>query len=186
MEMNLTFTGKRRRIVRFLLMSLLSCMLILPAQAQDRVTVSGRLTDTGQNPLIGASVIERGTTNGVTTDVDGRYQISVAKNATLDFSFVGYKTQSVAVANRTQIDVTLEEDAMMIGEVVAIGYGSQRKEDLSMAGYDGQGGRGGAQPCRRPRNPAPGPHAGRDDPAIGRRPDAQGVVLHPRTRLERQ
>lgn len=133
MEMNLTFTGKRRRIVRFLLMSLLSCMLILPAQAQDRVTVSGRLTDTGQNPLIGASVIERGTTNGVTTDVDGRYQISVAKNATLDFSFVGYKTQSVAVANRTQIDVTLEEDAMMIGEVVAIGYGSQRKEDLSMA-----------------------------------------------------
>ena len=69
MEMNLTFTGKRRRIVRFLLMSLLSCMLILPAQAQDRVTVSGRLTDTGQNPLIGASVIERGTTNGVTTDV---------------------------------------------------------------------------------------------------------------------
>ena len=133
MEMNLTFTGKRRRIVRFLLMSLLSCMLILPAQAQDRVTVSGRLTDTGQNPLIGASVIERGTTNGVTTDVDGRYQISVAKNATLDFSFVGYKTQSVAVANRTQIDVTLEEDAMMIGEVVAIGYGSQRKEALSMA-----------------------------------------------------
>ena len=133
MEMNLTFTGKRRRIVRFLLMSLLSCMLILPAQAQDRVTVSGRLTDTGQNPLIGASVIERGTTNGVTTDVDGRYQISVAKNATLDFSFVGYKTQSVAVANRTQINVTLEEDAMMIGEVVAIGYGSQRKEDLSMA-----------------------------------------------------
>ena len=117
MEMNLTFTGKRRRIVRFLLMSLLSCMLILPAQAQDRVTVSGRLTDTGQNPLIGASVIERGTTNGVTTDVDGRYQISVAKNATLDFSFVGYKTQSVAVANRTQIDVTLEEDAMMIGSV---------------------------------------------------------------------
>ena len=133
MEMNLTFTGKRRRIVCFLLMSLLSCMLILPAQAQDRVTVTGRLTDTGQNPLIGASVIERGTTNGVTTDVNGRYQIAVAKNATLDFSFVGYKTQSVSVVNRTQIDVTLEEDAMMIGEVVAIGYGSQRKEDLSMA-----------------------------------------------------
>lgn len=133
MEMNLTFTGERRKIVRFLLMSLLSCMLILPARAQDRVTVSGCLTDTGQNPLIGASVIERGTTNGVTTDVDGRYQIAVAKDGTLDFSFVGYKTQSIAVANRTQIDVTLEEDAMMIGEVVAIGYGSQRKEDLSMA-----------------------------------------------------
>lgn len=54
-------------------------------------------------------------------------------NATLDFSFIGYKAQSIAVMNRTQIDVVMEDDAMMIGEVVAIGYGSQRKEDLSMA-----------------------------------------------------
>ena len=114
-------------------MSLLLGILMLPAEAQNRVTVSGRLTDTGQNPLIGASVIEKGTTNGVTTDVDGRYSISVDGNATLDFSFIGYKAQSIAVMNRTQIDVVMEDDAMMIGEVVAIGYGSQRKEDLSMA-----------------------------------------------------
>ncbi|WP_295940724.1 TonB-dependent receptor [uncultured Alistipes sp.] len=133
MKMNLTTSGKNRGLIRFLLMSLLLGTLILPAHAQDRVMVSGRLTDAGQTPLIGASVIEKGTTNGVTTDVDGRYQISVNKDAVLDFSFIGYKPQSLSVMNRTQIDVTMEEDATMIGEVVAIGYGSQRKEDLSMA-----------------------------------------------------
>ncbi|WP_298033499.1 TonB-dependent receptor [uncultured Alistipes sp.] len=133
MEMNLTTSEKKRGIVRFLLMSLLLCLLIHPAQAQERVTVTGRLIDSGQLPLIGASVIEQGTTNGVTTDAEGRYQISVNGDATLTFSFIGYKPQSVSVMNRTEINITLEEDATMIGEVVAIGYGSQRKEDLSMA-----------------------------------------------------
>lgn len=118
MEMNLTISGKTRNFFRVFLMSLLLGILMLPAEAQNRVTVSGRLTDTGQNPLIGASVIEKGTTNGVTTDVDGRYSISVDGNATLDFSFIGYKAQSIAVMNRTQIDVVMEDDAMMIGEVV--------------------------------------------------------------------
>ena len=133
MKMNLTTSEKNRGLVRFLLMSLLLSILILPAHAQDRVTVSGQLTDSSQTPLIGASVIEKGTTNGVTTDADGRYQISVKPDGVIDFSFIGYKPQSLAVMNRTEINVTMEEDATMIGEVVAIGYGSQRKEDLSMA-----------------------------------------------------
>ena len=68
MKMNLTTSEKNRGLVRFLLMSLLLSILILPAHAQDRVTVSGQLTDSSQTPLIGASVIEKGTTNGVTTD----------------------------------------------------------------------------------------------------------------------
>ena len=88
MEMNLTTSEKKRGIVRFLLMSLLLCLLIHPAQAQERVTVTGRLIDSGQLPLIGASVIEQGTTNGVTTDAEGRYQISVNGDATLTFSFI--------------------------------------------------------------------------------------------------
>lgn len=100
MKMNLTTSEKNRGIVRFLLMSMLLCLLIHPAQAQDRVTVTGRLTDTSHAPLIGASVIEQGTTNGVTTDTEGNYQISVSGNATLGFSFIGYKPQSVAVLNR--------------------------------------------------------------------------------------
>lgn len=164
MEMNLTISGKTRNFFRVFLMSLLLGILMLPAEAQNRVTVSGRLTDTGQNPLIGASVIEKGTTNGVTTDVDGRYSISVDGNATLDFSFIGYKAQSIAVMNRTQIDVVMEDDAMMIGEVVAIGYGSQRKEDLSMAvttvKLDDV-----AKSRSSPGYDAAGPHARCDDPA---------------------
>mgnify|MGYP000544210581 CR=1 FL=1 len=84
MKMNLTTSEKNRGIVRFLLMSLLLSILILPAHAQDRVTVSGQLTDSSQTPLIGASVIEKGTTNGVTTDADGRYQISVKPDGVID------------------------------------------------------------------------------------------------------
>lgn len=134
MEMNLTSSEKKWGISRFLLMSVLFSLLILPTWAQDRVTVSGRLTGgAGQDPLIGASVLEKGRTNGVTADADGRYTISVKGDAVLEFSFIGYKTKEQSVMNRTQIDVNLDEDVTMIGEVVAIGYGSQRKEDLSMA-----------------------------------------------------
>jgi len=124
MKMNLTTSEKNRGFVRFLLMSLLLSILILPAHAQDRVTVSGQLTDSSQTPLIGASVIEKGTTNGVTTDADGRYQISVKPDGVIDFSFIGYKPQSLAVMNRTEINVTMEEDATMIGEVVADAEGT--------------------------------------------------------------
>ena len=131
--MNFTLKGKSWASARFLLMSLLFCMLILPASAQERVTVKGRVTDSTKSAVLGTSIVEQGTANGVTSDIDGYYSISVAPDAVLSFSFIGYKTQDIAVNNRTMIDVVLEEDAMMIGEVVAIGYGSSRKEDLSMA-----------------------------------------------------
>ena len=89
MKMNLTSSEKDRGMARFLLMSLLCCLLIFPAWAQERVSVSGRVTGSSKEPLVGASVIEKGTTNGVTTDAEGRYQISVKGTATLDFSYVG-------------------------------------------------------------------------------------------------
>ena len=168
MKMNLTTSEKNRGLVRFLLMSLLLSILILPAHAQDRVTVSGQLTDSSQTPLIGASVIEKGTTNGVTTDADGRYQISVKPDGVIDFSFIGYKPQSLAVMNRTEINVTMEEDATMIGEVVAIGYGSQRKEDLSMAVSTVKVDDAARSRAADLGNPPAGPHAGRYDPAVGR------------------
>ncbi len=131
--MNLTFSEKGRTLVRFLLVSLLFCILAVPVSAQNRVTISGRLTDASNNAVLGASVVEEGTANGVTTDAEGNYSITVAANAVLNFSFIGFKTQSIPVNNRSVIDVTMEEDSMMIGAVVAIGYGSSRKEDLSMA-----------------------------------------------------
>ncbi|MEG0806895.1 MAG: TonB-dependent receptor [Alistipes sp.] len=118
-----------------LLMGFFLCLFVVPLQAQDNqsVVVTGVISDSNNQPLVGASVVERGTTNGTTSAADGSYSLSVKKNATLDFSFIGYKTKSELVNNRTTINPSLEDDATMISEVVAIGYGSQRKEDLSMA-----------------------------------------------------
>ena len=100
MEMNSTLSEKKWRFLRVLLMSLLLGMLMLPVEAQNRVTVSGRLTDTGQNPLIGASVIEQGTTNGVTTDVDGRYVWTVSDDHTVNKTYVvpgGFSGQGILI-----------------------------------------------------------------------------------------
>ena len=93
-------------------------------------TVSGKVTDQTGATLPGASVVVKGTTTGVITDNSGNYSIGSPENATLLFSFVGMKTQEIAVGNKTNINVTLEEDAIGIEEVVAVGYGSQKKRDL--------------------------------------------------------
>ncbi|WP_238389851.1 SusC/RagA family TonB-linked outer membrane protein [Arenibacter aquaticus] len=94
-------------------------------------TVSGVVSDeTG--PLPGASIVVKGTTNGTQTDFDGNYTLSnVANNAVLVFSYIGYKTQEVAVNNQSTINVTLEEDASQLEEVVVVGYGTQKKATLT-------------------------------------------------------
>jgi len=96
-------------------------------------TVSGVVTDAA-GPLPGVNVIEKGTQNGTTTDFDGNYSIDVSSDdAVLVFSFIGYKPQEIAVAGQTNIDVTLEEDAASLEEVVVVGYGSIRKKDATGA-----------------------------------------------------
>ncbi|MCF0213180.1 MAG: carboxypeptidase-like regulatory domain-containing protein, partial [Muribaculaceae bacterium] len=104
--------------------------LALPALAQ-KITVTGTVVDSTGEPLIGASVVEQGTTNGTATDIDGNYTINVAGNATLVFSYVGCNTQEVAVNGRNRIDVTMEENSVMLKEVVAIGYGVVKKSDAT-------------------------------------------------------
>lgn len=96
--------------------------LSFPALAQ-KITVSGTVVDPTGEPLIGASVLAQGTTNGTATDIDGNYQLDVDANGTLVFSYVGYDTQNVAVSGRTHIDVTMSENTVLLNEVVAIGYG---------------------------------------------------------------
>lgn len=115
------------RSVKLLLLFLL-VPLYMSAQTSS---VRGTLKDATGEPLIGASVIEKGTTNGAITDIDGNYTISVSPNATLDFSYMGFITQSVAVNGRSAIDVVLEEDVKFLDEVVVIGYGAQRKEAVT-------------------------------------------------------
>lgn len=101
----------------------------------DVITVSGSIIDAINNEsMIGVSITEKGTSNGTITNIDGRFTIKVNRGSTLVVSFIGYKSQEIVVASDTQsLSIIMEEDVQMLGEVVAIGYGSARKEDLSMA-----------------------------------------------------
>ena len=103
----------------------------LPAMAQQ-VTVRGTVTDPAGEPVIAAGVVEAGTANGVVTDANGKYTITVkGASAVLEFSCIGYETQSVTVGNRGVIDVTLQEALSFLQEAVAIGYGTQKKADIT-------------------------------------------------------
>tara|TARA_R110000796_G_scaffold250788_4_gene380719 strand:- start:85036 stop:88032 length:2997 start_codon:yes stop_codon:yes gene_type:complete len=99
-------------------------------QAQE---VSGTVSD-ANGPLPGASVLVKGTTNGTQTDFDGNYSLSnVGSDATLVFSYIGYKTAEIAVSGKSTINVTLEEDAQALEEVVIVGYGSTTKKEITSA-----------------------------------------------------
>lgn len=96
------------------------------------VTVSGTVTSASGESMPGVNIIEKGTSNGTTTDTDGRYTLTVSDdNAVLVFSFIGYVTQEVLVTGRSVIDVSLSEDVTNLEEVVVIGYGEQKKSDLT-------------------------------------------------------
>jgi len=113
--------------------------IILVPQSEAKVlaqmqqfTVTGKVTDVNGDPLPGVNVVVKGTTIGTITDIEGKYSIlNVDPNTTLVFSFVGLKTKEIAVGGRTQIDVVMEEEVIGIDEVVAIGYGTMKKRDLT-------------------------------------------------------
>jgi TonB-linked SusC/RagA family outer membrane protein len=101
---------------------------------QQQKSVTGKVTDSGGGPLPGVSVVVKGTTTGTITDFDGNYSLgNVPGNAALQFSFVGMKPQEVKVEGKTNINITLVEEAIGIEEVVAVGYGTVRKKDLTGA-----------------------------------------------------
>ncbi len=107
----------------------LMCALPLWAFAQN-ITVKGTVND-NFGPVIGASVVEKGTTNGMITDMDGNFSLSVSKGATLVISYIGYVTQEVVAADTTPIKVLLIEDSQALEEVVVIGYGTARRSDVT-------------------------------------------------------
>lgn len=98
---------------------------------QAEVSVRGTVTDNDGEPIPGATVSVAGTTIGTATDLDGNYNLTVPDGSTLIFSFIGYVTQTVAVGDRSVIDVVLEEDISSLDEVVVIGYGTAKKSDLT-------------------------------------------------------
>ncbi len=103
-----------------------------PGSLQQQKPVSGKVTDSSGAPLPGVSVVVKGTTTGVITDMDGKYSLAkVPENAILQFSFVGMKAQEIEVAGKTTINITLDEETIGLEEVVAVGYGSVKKSDLT-------------------------------------------------------
>lgn len=113
--------------LRRMLLALAGTLFLLPGSAQSQSTVSGIVTDASGEGIVGVAVIVKGTTTGTSTDMKGAYTIRASKSDVLVFSFLGYKTQEVAVHNRMEIDVRLESDAQLVDEVVVVGYGVQKK-----------------------------------------------------------
>ncbi len=99
---------------------------------RQALKITGTVSD-ALGPIIGANVLEKGTTNGVITDMDGNFTLTVNQGATLVFSFIGYVSQEVKVTDRTHLEIVLKEDAEMLEEVVVVGYGTMKKSDLSGA-----------------------------------------------------
>lgn len=103
-----------------------SAVKSVQAVQQDH-KVTGTVVD-AMGPVIGASIVEKGTSNGTVTDLDGNYSLSVKPGATLVVSYIGYKTQEIKVGSNARIDVTLDEDNTNLDEVVVVGYGVQKKK----------------------------------------------------------
>ena len=92
---------------------------------QQQRSISGTVKDTKGDPIIGANVLIKGTTNGTITDIDGNFSLNVPNNVTLVVSFIGYETQEIVVGNKSRISVSLTEDMEKLDEVVVVGYGTQ-------------------------------------------------------------
>jgi len=113
---------------------LLFLFFLIPALAfSQNISVNGVVKDIAGEPIIGVSVVESGTTNGTITDTDGKFSISVSPQGKLTFSFIGFVMQTINVSGRNRIDVILEEDNKMLEEVVVVGYGTQRRQDVTGA-----------------------------------------------------
>ena len=121
--------GQKRNFLRMFLAGVLM-LLSLTAYAQER-TVTGKVYDAAGEPIIGASVVIQGTTQGTITDIDGAFQLKVQPSQTLVVSFLGYKDVILPVGNKNDFKITLEEDSKKLDEVVVVGYATQKKVNLT-------------------------------------------------------
>ena len=113
---------------KLLFLSVLLLFGVCLVSAQQNLSVSGVVSDANDgNPLVGVTVIVKGTTLGTVTDLDGRYTIKVSQGATLVFSYIGMEKQEISVKSSV-LNVKLQSDAQMLGEVVAVGYGTMKKK----------------------------------------------------------
>lgn len=126
----------KRKEIRLVVLSFFAIIgfSMVPAEAvaQSTINITGEVLDENGEPMMGVGILQLGTSVGTTTDIDGHYSLTANRNATLRFSFLGYKTVEVK-ADKAVINVTLEEDLLSLDEVVIIGYGTQRKGDITSA-----------------------------------------------------
>lgn len=138
MNIKLNPNGRKIMVILWMMIFSMNTMAgapLRPASEERRfIEVKGTVYDSGNGETIpGVNILEKGTNNGAITDLDGKYTISVSENATLVFSFVGYMTQEVTVQGQNTIDVRLSPDVTALEEVVVVGYGTQRKQDMTGA-----------------------------------------------------
>ena len=100
-------------------------------QQQNKKTVSGIVKDENGEPIIGANVVEKGTTNGTVTDMDGKYTLTVTLGGSLQISYIGFNEQVIKVGKESLINITLHEDTQSLDEVVVVGYGTVKKGNLT-------------------------------------------------------
>ena len=121
---------KNARLRPFALFMALFLMNVSWAFAQ--LTVTGHVKSTSGDPLIGVNVVEKGTTNGTVTDMDGNFILDVPSDCTLQISYIGFNTREIKVTNQTNdLTVSLKEDTETLDEVVVVGFGSQKKANLT-------------------------------------------------------
>lgn len=104
---------------------------VVEALQQQKKTITGTVVDASGTPIIGANIVETGTTNGTVTDVDGKFSLNVENDATIHITYIGYLEQSIATAGKSAVDITLLEDTKALDEVVVVGYGTMKKNDLT-------------------------------------------------------
>lgn len=113
---------------------LMALAFLVPfAATAQKVELTGHVVDAAGEAIVGASIMEKGSSNGSVSDIDGAFRLNVKPNATIVVSCVGYHTQSIAVNNRTNIKITLKESSQMLDEMVVVGYGMMKKSDMTGA-----------------------------------------------------
>lgn len=116
----------------YFLTLMLGVLFSASSWAQDMIEVRGKVTDSqGGAPLPGVTILEKGTTRGTATDIDGQFSLNVSPNATLVVSFIGYSTEEINVGGRSVIDISMVEDIATLSEVVVLGYGTQKRSDVT-------------------------------------------------------
>lgn len=122
MQNNAFISLKKKRMP-----ALFGCLLVTASAFSQELTISGTVLDSAGEPVIGANVVQQGTTNGAVTDLNGKFSLNVPKGSILLVSYIGYTDQNVTVSGNQPIIITLKDNTELLDEVVVIGYGTMKK-----------------------------------------------------------